>query len=473
MKSVARSEERKRLNHAAEKKNSQFIAVYGRRGVGKTCLVQEAFEGKFFFSHTGLYQLSRKEQLKGFFGSLLRAGLPDDFSAPANWMEAFNLLEVLIDQDQKGQKKILFLDEISWMDTIQSDIVPALEHFWNAYASARTDMVLIICSSAASWIIDHVIHSKGGFHNRLTLSIHLQPFTLKEAEEYLQSLDINLTRMEILEGYMVLGGIPCYWSHMEPGMPMDLNINRLFFKEGALLRDEHDILFKLLFRKPDAYISIIKALAGKKKGLTRSEILGATGLPGSGDTTKKLLELENCDMIRISTAYGERKGTRYQLNDPFLLFYYHFLDQRTMDSQLWMHQLNTPQISAWRELAFEMICLLHVEEIKKKLGFGSVLTEVFSFWSKENPEKGIQGSQIDLVIKRADKVTNLFEMKYSQEEYLITKSENDAMRRRRSDYVRTMRSKDAIHLTMISPYGVVPNAYAGNLTSVLTAEDLF
>ena len=286
-------------------------------------------------------------------------------------------------------------------------------------------------------------------------------------------LGVHLTRMQILEGYMILGGIPYYWSHIEKGMSIEQYIDFLFFRKGALLRDEFDYLFSSLFNKPGAYIAIIHALASKRKGLTRGEILEATGLPGSGETSKKLTELENCDIIRIYTSYGERKGTLYQLIDPFILFYYHFMEHRSMDPQFWMHQVNAPMTNTWKGLAFEMVCLLHVQEMKQKLGIGSVLTDVFSFVVKKDLEKGIQGSQIDLVLKRADKVTNLVEMKYSQDEYLITKGEDEAMRRRRSDYQRVMQTRDAIHLTMVSPYGVIQNSYAGNLDTVLTVDDLF
>ena len=470
---IARSEERRLLLHALQKRDSQFIAVYGRRRVGKTYLIRETYGDRFCFSHTGFYNRPREEQLQGFFSSLTKSGLPGEHETPENWIQAFDLLEVLIDHSQQDEKKIIFLDEISWMDTMQSDFVPALEHFWNAYASARRDIVLVICSSATTWVIDHVIHNKGGFHNRLTLSIHLEPFSLAEVEEYMRFLDVHLSRMQILEGYMTLGGIPYYWSHIENGMSIAQYIDYLFFRKGALLKDEFEYLFSSLFRKPEAYISIVHALATKKKGLTRTEILETTGLPGSGSTTKKLEELENCDIIRIYTAYGDRKGRLYQLIDPFILFYYHFMEHRSMDPHFWMHQVNTPATNTWKGLAFEMVCLLHVQEIKQKLGIGSVLTEVFSYVTRKDQEKGIHGSQIDLVIKRADRVTNLVEIKYGQEEYLITKSDDDSMRRKRADYQRSTKTRDTIHLTMISPYGVVWNSYAGNLDSVLTGNDLF
>ena len=469
---IARNKELNMLTQALDKAESQFIAVYGRRRVGKTYLIREAFTGRFCFTHTGYYNLPKDQQLEGFYSSLKKAGLHCDESVPGNWMQAFDLLEQLIDQC-RDEKKIIFLDELSWMDTARCDLVPALEHFWNAYASARRDVVLIICSSATTWILDHIFHNRGGLHNRLTLSIHLAPFTLAEVEAYVRSLGSSLNRMQILDGYMVLGGIPYYWSHIGKGMSIEQYIDYLFFQRSALLKDEFEYLFRSLFSKPEAYISIIYALASRRKGLSRNELLEQTGLASSGDTTRKLSELENCDLIRIYQSYGERKEKRYQLIDPFILFYFHFLEHRSQDPEFWMHQVNTSATYTWKGLSFELVCLLHVEEIKKALGIASVLTDVFTFSAKANLEEGIHGSQIDLVIKRADHVTNLAEMKYARDEYLITKADDDALRRKRSDYKRVTKSKDALYVTLVSPYGVIRNTYAGNVDSVVTGDDLF
>ena len=469
---IARKKEQALLNQAVKKQESQFIAVYGRRRVGKTYLVREVFSGQFAFFHTGYYNLSRKEQLSGFFKSLQKAGLGPNYSCPENWMEAFEQLEIVVEQSQ-AEKKILFLDELSWMDTLHCDLIPALEHFWNAFASARKDVILILCSSSTSWVIDHVIHNKGGLHNRLSLSIHLEPFQLSEVEEYVRSLGISLSRMQILEGYMSLGGVPYYWSHLEKGMSIQQYIDFLFFRKGALLKDEYTYLFASLFKKPEIYERIIQVLYQKKKGLTRNEIIQSIGLSSSGGITQKLRELENCDFIREYVSYGERKERLYQLIDPFILFFYHFLERRPRDPEFWMHQSNTPATNSWKGLAFEMVCLLHTQEIKNALGIGSVLTEEFSFSVRENLEKGIHGSQIDLVLQRADRITNLIETKFSQDEYLITKATDEALRRKRSDYQRTVRSRNTIHLTMIAPYGVIQNAYANNLDSVVTGDDLF
>lgn len=472
MELVGRTKELALLHGALEKKESQFIAIYGRRRVGKTYLVREAFRNDFCFCHTGYYNQPRQNQIDAFYKSLRKAGLSPDYERPVNWSDAFDLLGTVI-ESRKESKKVLFLDEISWMDTPRSDFVTAVEHFWNAFASARDDVVLIICSSATSWVIDHVLHSKGGFHNRLSLSIHLQPFTLSEVEEYVNYLGVSLNRQQILEGYMVLGGVPYYWSHLEKGMSINQYIDYLFFQRGALLKDEFPYLFNSLFCKPETYVSIINALAQKRKGLTRGEMLKAVGLQSGASFTHKLEELENCDFIRIFPSQGKRKETLYQLIDPFILFYYRFIEHRSMDPHFWMHQSNMPETNSWKGYAFELVCLLHVDEMKWKLGISSVLTKVYSFFIPGDLEQGIQGSQIDLVLERSDRITNLFEMKYSHQEYLVTKEIDESLRRKRSDFQRGTKTRNAIQVTLVTPYGVIPNSYSNNLDSVLTADDLF
>ena len=468
---IARKEEQKLLNQALCKQESQFIAVYGRRGVGKTYLIREMFSERICFVHTGYSNLPRKEQLSGFFKSLRKAGLSSRHHGPKNWLEAFDLLEMVVEQS-RAEKKLLFLDELSWMDTPRSDLIPALEHFWNAFASARKDVILLICSSSPSWVIDHVMHNIGGLYNRLTLSIHLEPFQLCEAEEYTRSLGVSLNRRQILKGYMALGGIPYYWSRLKKGMSIDQYLDYLFFRRGALLKNECSGLFGSLFRKPEIFQKIVATLS-KNKVMTRNEILKAVGLTSAGGASKILSDLENCDFIRECASYGERKERVYRLIDPFILFHYHFLEPRPGDTEFRMERANTPETSRWQDLAFEMVSRLHTQNIKNALGIGAVLTEEFSFSVPENLAEGIYGSQIDLVLKRADRITNLMEIKFSEEEYLITKAADEAMRRKRSDYQRASGSKNAIHLTLIAPCGVLQNSYAHNLASVVTCEDLF
>ena len=470
---IGREKEMAFLQAAAEKDQSQLIAVYGRRRVGKTYLIREVFKGRFTFQHTGVYRGTRKEQLAVFCNSLKEAGLEGSGDEPQNWFEAFELLKEVI-KSSTQQRKILFFDELSWMDTPKSDLMMALEHFWNAWASARPDVMLILCSSATSWILDKVIHNKGGLYNRLTGRIALKPFRLAQCRRFVAAMHLAFSDQQIMELYMILGGVPFYWGLLEKGLSVTQNVDRLFFGEDDLLSQEYEYLFGAIFKKPEDYIQIVEALSGKKSGLTRNELLRKTGLVGSGAFSKKLAELENCGFIREYHAFGKKgKDSLYQLTDPFVLFYYHFAHRKTSDPYFWSHQVNTPAVNTWAGLAFEQLCLLHTEQIKNALGISGVLTDISSFSCLADPETGISGSQIDLVIWRADRTVNLLEMKYARGAYTISKTVMEALRTKANDFILKTGTRDAIHLTMVTPYGLTWNSYAGEIQSQITVEDLF
>lgn len=469
---IGREKEQELLKGLMKSSNSQFVAVYGRRRIGKTFLIRESFHYRFTFQHSGIYNGNRSEQLFAFAASLKDAGL-DSCPVPENWMQAFELLKDLIRQSPE-EKKVIFIDELSWMDTPKSKLIMALEHFWNGWASGRQDIVLIICSSVTSWMINKVIHDKGGLYHRLTDRIYLAPFTLHECELYSKAMGLAMTRQQILEAYMIMGGVPYYWSHLKKGLSLSQNVDQMFFAEDASLDEEFEHLFSSLFRNPEEYMRIIKALAGKQSGMTRNELLAETGIDGSGSFSGKLEELEKCGFIRTYSSFGKKKkDTMHQLIDPYTLFYYHFLAKKPKDEHYWTNQLNTPVRSVWNGLAFERVCMWHTNNIKKALGISGVLTDICSWSCVADPDKGLLGSQIDMIIVRKDQVINLLEMKYSSAPYAITKKTNADLLRKRSDFIIATGTRAAIHLTMVTPFGIVRNSYAGDIQSEITAEDLF
>ena len=469
---VSRVNEVEVLRSAALRDEAQFVAVYGRRRVGKTFLVKEVFDNSFTFQHAGLANGTKREQIASFCDSLRRAGL-EDFKEPVDWMGAFELLKDLIERSDDN-RKVVFIDELSWMDRRQSKLIPALESFWNGWGSGRKDLLLIVCASATSWMMDKIIHNKGGLYNRLTAQIHLRPFTLAECEEYLQVNGIVMNRQEILEGYMIFGGIPYYWSHVRRGLSLSQNIDAMFFAQDSPLRREFEYLYASLFSKPDSYIAIVTALGKKKVGLRREEILRATGIDDSGSLTRKLGDLENCDFIRSYTCFGKKKkDTIYQLIDNFTLFHFRFLAQRSTDEHYWSNQVNTPARNTWCGLAFERVCLQHIAQIKSKLGISGVLSEVHSWYCREDPDKGLFGSQADLLIVRRDQVINVCELKYSSAEYTFTKKDDEAMRNRISDILTVTGTHYALHPTLVTTYGMRKSQYWGTVQAVIIGDDLF
>lgn len=470
---IGRENELRKLKELYDTEYSSFVAVYGRRRIGKTFLVREAFDYRFAFQHTGLANGTKTEQLADFYASLHKAGLRGDAMSPQNWLEAFYLLEQLIDQSTE-KKKIVFIDELSWMDTPKSGLVTALESFWNGWASARKDVMLIICASATSWMLDNIIHNKGGLYNRLNAQIHLQPFTLGECRDYIESKNIVLDTYQIIECYMIFGGVPFYWSLLEKGYSLAQNIDRIFFASNAPLKDEFKYLYQALFRNPEKYVAIISALGKSKSGMLRTEMLQKAKLEDSGDISRKLENLENCGFIRKYNKYGKKKrDAYYQLIDNFTLFYFKFLKNKSNDEHFWENNYRAPALNAWRGLAFERVCLEHIYQMKNKLGITGVYTENYSWSCSEDKEKGLFGSQIDLLIVRKDGIINLCEIKYAASEFTITKKVDESIRHKIHDFMICENPRYAIHPILITTYGIIQNEYAGNIQKVVAGPDLF
>ncbi len=471
---IGRKQEKQQLLDLLESDQSEFVAVYGRRRVGKTYLVREAFGYHFAFQHTGILDASLQEQLTEFQQSLKSSGYRK-CPEPANWHEAFHLLSKLLEKS-KDTKKVVFIDELPWMDTLNSNFIRALDHFWNGWATARKDIILIVCGSATSWIINKVIMNYGGLHNRLTRQIFLRPFTLAECEQYSQDRKLGFTRKQLLEGYMALGGIPYYWSFLQKGKSLAENFDRMFFAENGEMTREFDALYASLFRNPEPHIAIIKALSTKKSGLMRNEILTETGLDDNTTFIKALKELEQCGFVRKYTCLGKiSKDALYQLMDNFTLFYFKFMQENTNGNpHFWTSSLNTSTHNTWAGLAFERVCLQHLSQIKAALGFAAVISTAHSWTFKPKSDDSDQlGVQIDLLIDRNDEVINLCEMKYCNDVYSIDKNEDEKLRHRQAVFIRESKTKKAVQLTMITTYGLAKGGYSDDIQNQVRMEDLF
>lgn len=468
---IGRLEEQDELRTAYNSEYSEFVAVYGRRRVGKTFLIREAFDYKFTFSHTGLSKKNTKAQLQNFQSSLRSQGMPKA-PLPENWLEAFDLLANLLSKSE-DKRKVVFIDEMPWMDAPRSSFLTALEHFWNGWASARKDILLIICGSSTSWIINKIIHNHGGLHNRLTYRIQLQPFTLCECEQYARHLHLEMNRKQIMECYMIMGGIPYYWSKLKHGKSLAQNIDRLFFAHDGELRNEFSQLYASLFNHPELYIDIINLLGKKKIGMTRNEIVDSWKKSSNGKLTTILKDLESCGFIRKYHSIGmKNKNAIFQLIDNYTLFYFKFIDDNLInDEHFWAKSHDTPTFATWAGLAFERICLLHARQIKEKLGISGVISSEYA-WRLEKTDEH-PGTQIDLLIDRNDDVINLCEMKYSKTSFSIDDNYNETLQQRRALFKAETKTTKAIHITMVTSMGLIRNANYFEIQNEVTAEDLF
>ena len=469
---IGREEERRSFAKAMSAKESQFIALYGRRRVGKTYLVRESLGRDFVFEHVGVYDGTYDEELESFGKSLSKWGLKD-VQKIGSWMSAFDELERLVTSSRKS-RKVVFIDELPWMDTPKSKFLPALCHFWNSFASARKDIVLVVCGSAASWMLKKIVQDKGGLHDRVTDIICLRPFTLRECEMYAKSLGLRMSRRELVECYMIFGGVPYYWGYLDKRYSLVQNIDRICFAEGGKLTKEFSRLYASLFKDDERYVKIVKALAGVKSGMTRDEVVASIKATDGGAWTHCLEELCESGFVRRYAALGKKsKGAIYQLIDGFSLFHLRFMTGKSeVDEHFWSLSQSSQSVVVWKGLAFERVGLLHLRQIKEALGISGVLTSAYA-WRHEADDTYPWGVQIDLLLERADHVVNVCEFKYSKDEFAISAEYEKTLNRKCETFRAVTGTKDAIHLTLVTTEGVARNSHSGVVQSEVKLDDLF
>ncbi|MBR5984011.1 MAG: ATP-binding protein [Bacteroidales bacterium] len=475
---IGRKKELKEFQRLYNSDESEMVIVYGRRRVGKTYLVNQAFaEIGFSFKVTGLYKSDLSHQLENFTLALNEYFSGKQIPQPKNWMDAFDVLKDCLSKCRSKRKKVLFFDELPWMDTKGSKFLEAFEWFWNSWGSARGDLLLVVCGSATNWIINKLFKHKGGLYNRAGTKMFIQPFTLAETEQYLQKNKIEYERYDIAQIYMMMGGIPYYLKQLEPGRTLADNIDNCFFKKNGKLWDEFENLYETLFAESEIYLRIVEALAGKTIGLTREEIISVTRLPNNGMTSKALKDLVKCGFVRTYQYYGRKtKGQTFQLADFYTMFYFKFIkDNYGQDEHFWTHLLDNPKKNAWLGYSFEQLIKDHIEQVKKALGIGSVLTKQSSWFVEKRDinDENINGAQIDLLIDRRDRAINICEAKFYSGEFIIDKEYSLKLRNKIAAFKAVVKTHKSLVPTMITTFGVKQNAYSGNVQQEVVLDDLF
>lgn len=468
---IGRTVEQKILSKLYLSDKSEFVAVYGRRRVGKTFMIKEFFENELLFSVSGLANEKTAKQLENFYLTLLHydESLTNE---PKDWLQAFDLLMRLVEKSN-AKRKIILLDELPWMDTPKSGFISALEHFWNDFASSRHDILLVVCGSATSWMMNKLINNHGGLHNRLTSHIRLKPFTLRETEEMLESRGFNLSRYEIAICYMILGGIPFYLDMLDSEYSLTQNIDRLLFTDDGRLSNEMDNLYASLFKNSTDYIKVVKVLSERKSGLNRTEIQKGTGMSTGGSFSTILENLCSCGFVKKHDAYNDgKKEQLYQLVDFYTLFYFYFADTiKAHKKNFWEKFQTKSAFYRWAGLTFGMLAFEHVELIKKTLGISGILSTEYPCRIVGTDSKN---TQIDMVIDREDRTVNICEMKFSESEYAIDSDEEITLRNRLAAYRKTMKRKRlSLQLTYVTTFGVSKNKHSGIVNNQVKLDDLF
>lgn len=469
---VGRIEEQKSLLSLKNSPKAEFVALYGRRRVGKTFLINQLFGSNFAFKMTGVLDGSLKDQLAAFSDSM------DDFGydmeeKPKDWMDAFKLLKkALKPRVESGAPCIIFLDELPAMDAKKSGIAKAVGYFWNSWASLFSNVTLIVCGSATSWMITNIVDSKGGLHDRITQEIHVRPFCLKETEEYFNENGFQWNRDIVLQAYMAFGGIPYYLSLLSPRESFAQNIDRLFFGPDEKMRREFKRLFATLYNHPEGYIEIVKKLCESKHGATRQELAESLKVSNNAFLGKKLDDLVHCDLLR-KISVREKKIKKndfvFQLADFFCIFWLTFIQKAELENNYWQHHINTPEINTWMGLSFERICMSHIQQIKKALRIDGISTINYAWRSKSSTP----GAQINLVIERADKIVNLCEIKYSQTPYSIAKDEYQKLLNRREAFSKETGLRHSPWITMIVSESLSQGMYSDIAQGIITKDELF
>ena len=474
---IGRKQEIEELERLYHSDRPEFVAVYGRRRVGKTFLIKQAMKDKFTFQHTGVSPVDQedeknrlKTQLESFYYSMLNHGL-EGFKQPKTWMEAFFQLTQLLQKLDNGQRMVIFIDELPWMDTPRSRFLSAFENFWNGWCNMHDNVMLIVCGSATSWMLSNLSRNKGGLYGRVTDEIKVSPFTLKECEEYFEHEDIELSRYDIVQSHMVFGGIPYYLSYFRKGYSFEKNTDMILFGNKPRLKDEFNRLFRAIFTNAEDCKKIIRHLATRNYGFTREEIANATGIPLGGGLSDTLTGLTESDFIMRYSPYGKGTGEYYKLIDNFCLFWLKYVEPHQDEATFINDNLTSDIMKGWRGVAFEQVCWQHISQIKHALEIGGVKSSISAWIVRGDDTK--TGTQVDMLIIRDDNIVNLCEMKFCGSSYSIDKEEESKMLHRVDMLKGSLKAKQKVHLTLISTFGLTYGKHSGKVQKVITCDDLF
>lgn len=471
---LGRIAEIKTLEKILRKKKSSFLAVTGRRRIGKTYLIDKFFEKNMCFRITGIQNANIEEQLNNFSIKLSEYSKTPILHSASNWQEAFLQLKTYLLSLEKRTKRVIFIDELPWITTQKSKFLQFLAHFWNDYLSKESHFILVICGSASSWLTKNIINDKGGLHNRITDLINLKPFTLSETKKFLLSLNIRLSHQEISKLYMSLGGVPFYLEQIRKGESSAIAIERICFSDGGILKNEYDNLYKALFRNADKHEAIVKVLAKKSSGLTRNEILTQSKIKAGGTYDRTIDDLLVSGFITKFIPFGRKKrGVMYRLNDEFSIFFHRFIKPNKKYTEGMWSQISASQAyKIWTGYAFENLCLKHIDELKKAIGITAVYTEISSYRKEGTKEE--KGFQIDLIIDRKDDIINLCEMKYYDASFKIDKKYASELRERKQRFIEHTKTKKQVFNTFITNYGLFDNEYASDIADTeIVLDELF
>jgi AAA+ ATPase superfamily predicted ATPase len=480
---LGREKEKEVLKEVLDSKEAEFVAIYGRRRVGKTHLIRQFFSEKgVYLEASGAKDKPLKKQIENFMKAVSKTFFKDiSLGTPLNWDAAFDILTKELKGLSKSKKIIVFLDELPWMATKRSGLLQSLDYYWNLHWSKLSNLVLIVCGSAASWMLEKLIYSKGGLHKRITRKMLLEPYKLKETEQFLKKRGFRMNQKQILDLYMAIGGIPFYLRGLRKGLSAAQNINALCFEKNGLLYDEFKNLFESLFDKADVNLTIVREIVKHGNKISREELIRATGISSGGTLNKRLKELEAAGFIQSFLPFERTKrGHFYRVNDEFSLFHLKwiepFIEAKAVDheSAYWQNIVKTPAVSSWAGLAYEAICLKHIAQVRKALGLEKVTCKTGSW--QFSPQKGSkeEGVQIDLLFDRQDGAVTICEIKYSEKPFVIDKTYAKKLMLKMDTFELRFKTTKQIILALVTTMGLKSSVWSKEIVDKeVILKDLF
>lgn len=481
---IGRDREQEILHEAFLSNSSIFLAIYGRRRVGKTHLVREFFQGKdaVYFEVTGRKGQPLEVQLRTFTESYSQVYLNSKHCPPfESWHSAFQTITSEIQRrntsDQPAVKKhVLFFDELAWLANNDGTLLSELDHFWNTKWSTMKNVRLIVCGSAASWMIRNIINAKGGLYNRLTNIIHLKPFSLSETKKFLEFNNISMEDHGLIELYLALGGIPHYLKLVDKNFSVAQNINALFFGEHALLQNEYERLFESLFDSAEDYHQVIQTLASTRKGMLRTTLQEKTDL-SEARLVHVLKDLSASSFIKSYVPFGKKKrDSFYRIIDEFCLFHLSWIENlkdKQTNRDFWISEQQSNRWTSWAGYSFEGVVEKHSQNLLQSLGISGIQSIISKWKFRGGGSEGLPGAEIDLLIDRADNIINVCEIKFNKQPYAVTKKSLEEQRSRLSIFKAVTKTRKSLVPILISANGALRNQYLDSFAiKVLDSSDI-
>lgn len=336
-----RKRELELLDQLWNSSHAEFLILYGRRRVGKTALLSEWIQRSL---QRVLYWVaspnSAATQLRSFSQAIYNfsnpgALAPDTFTY-ATWEQAFRQVASLAEKERLA----LFIDEFTYLLEVTPGIAGQLQNLWDHLLKQR-NLFLCLSGSYLGMMKREFLSYQAPLYGRASAQLHLQPFHFGSTPRFFP----NYPAVDRVAIYAIFGGVPAYWERIDPSKSISQNIRSNLLTPNNLLQAEPRLLLQDFITEPHNYIGILSAIANGAH--VSKEIASVTGLP-SGHISKYLSVLTDTGFVERRIPVTEKEPSRsgrYHISDPYLRFYFRFLESRQEQLALGIQEQALAEIS--------------------------------------------------------------------------------------------------------------------------------